>query len=128
MAKKHLLQEDLIEDCLRPRIIYVNNVSQTAVLGTNGARVEGIKGACSSSDERAAEVSVRVVDSTPPHFQYPRAGRVRQRVVQGTDNNYLHICTHVYVCAWLKAMVCLWRSESMTEVVLSFLLYLDSKD
>lgn len=52
--QRHLLQEDLIEDCLRPRIAAVDNASQSGTanvwnryfVGTNGAWVEGVKGAC----------------------------------------------------------------------------------
>jgi hypothetical protein len=55
--QKHLLQEDLIEDCLRVQGLLVQTmpVSQELLfrrdvfLGPMGAWVEGIKGACSSS-------------------------------------------------------------------------------
>ena len=54
--EKHLLQEDLIEDCLRDQGLLVQTMPanqellfrRDAFLGPMGARVEGIKGACSS--------------------------------------------------------------------------------
>ena len=55
--QKHLLQEDLIEDCLRDQGLLVQTMPanqellfrRDAFLGPMGAWVEGIKGACSSA-------------------------------------------------------------------------------
>jgi hypothetical protein len=90
------LQEDLIEDCLRDQGLLVQTVPanqellfrKRCFLGTNGVRVEGIKGACNRIQMSLLLPGLLVIDSAPPHFQPTRAGRV-----QGTVSNHTH--THL---------------------------------
>jgi hypothetical protein len=91
--QKHLLQEDIIEDCLRDQGLLVQTrpanqellFRRDAFLGPMGVQVESIKGACSRHFSPAHGVCV--IDSAPLHLQLLRAGRVRRRAVQGTGNN-----------------------------------------
>ena len=97
--QKHLLQEDLIEDCLRDQELLVQIMPTNqellsridTVFGPVGAWVEGIKGACSSAQMSLLRCfspapRVCVIDSVPTHPQAPRTGRVGQRATQGTGN------------------------------------------
>jgi hypothetical protein len=79
-VQPHLLQEDLIEDCLREQGLLVQTMSanqellfrRDAFLGPMGAWVEGIKGACSSVQMSLLQhfspaPRVCVLDSVPLH-------------------------------------------------------------
>ena len=131
--QKHLLQEDLI-DCLREHGLLVQAMPVTqellfkrgAFLGPMGAWVEGIKAACSGAQMSllwrfSPAPGVYVVDSVPNYPQPPRAGRVRQRAVQGTGNIWRPIWSVDYIIVlvlwllvnaceppFLRAHFCLW--------------------
>jgi hypothetical protein len=110
--QKHLLQEDLIEDCLRDQGLLVQTMPanqellfrRDAFLRPMGCRWRVLK-------ELAAvfrNSEDRVVESVPPHLQHPRAGRVRWRVVQDTGN----IWHPVWLMGYFMVLV-LWLLDNL---------------
>ena len=92
--QKHLLQEDLIEDCLRVQELLVQIMPakldllfrRDTFLGPMGTWVKGIKGAWNSAQMSLLQhfspaPEVCVIDSALTCPQRPRAGRIRQRAV-----------------------------------------------
>ena len=120
--QKHLLQEDLIEDCLKEHGLLVQAMPakqellcrRGAFLGRMGAWVEGIKVVCSGAQMSllwhfSPAPGVCAVESVPIYPQLPRAGMLRQRAVQGTGNIWHPIWSKDYVIVivlWLLVNVC----------------------
>lgn len=103
--QKHLLQEDLLENCLREQGLLTQTMPanrellsrRDAFLGPMGRWWRVFKELEAASEELAAVPLSHlfqescVVDSAPPHRQPPRAGRVGQEVVQSTGSTGGHI-------------------------------------
>lgn len=102
--QRHLLQEDLIEDCLRDQGLVTQTVPANQellfrrddVLGPTGCRWRVLKDLAAAFRQACVQMSLQwlsrllqgsvPVDSTPPHIQPTKANRVGQWAFQGTGS------------------------------------------